>query len=70
MPRGSTREPTYVDRCYARHNFDTQRLCVTGHRRYTLDKPCGATITNSSVSSALLPLRKRVEEGKQLETVY
>uniref|UniRef100_M4BBT7 Uncharacterized protein n=1 Tax=Hyaloperonospora arabidopsidis (strain Emoy2) TaxID=559515 RepID=M4BBT7_HYAAE len=35
----------------------------------TLDNQCGATITDSSASGALLPLWKRAEEGKKLETV-
>ena len=42
---------------------------VTGHRSNTLDNQCGATITDSSASGASIPLSKRAEEGKQLETV-
>uniref|UniRef100_M4BZG9 Uncharacterized protein n=1 Tax=Hyaloperonospora arabidopsidis (strain Emoy2) TaxID=559515 RepID=M4BZG9_HYAAE len=42
---------------------------VTGHRGNTLDSQCGATITDSSASGASLPLCKRAEEGKLLETV-
>ena len=37
---------------------------VTGHRSNTLDNQIGATITDSSVSGASLPLTKRAEEGK------
>ena len=42
---------------------------VTGHRSNTLDNQFGATNTDSSASGASLPLSKRAEEGKQLETV-
>uniref|UniRef100_M4C0C1 Uncharacterized protein n=1 Tax=Hyaloperonospora arabidopsidis (strain Emoy2) TaxID=559515 RepID=M4C0C1_HYAAE len=42
-------------------------VIVTGHRSNILDNQCGATITNSSVGGASLPLCKRADEGKQLE---
>ena len=40
------------------------RTFVTVHPSNTLDNQCGATITDSSASSASLPLCKRAEEGK------
>ena len=51
-------------------NESTQFLAhsrhVTGHRSNTLNNQCGATISNSSVSGASIPLCKRAEEVKQL----
>ena len=56
------------------HTFNYNRYhrntyTVTGHWSNTLDNYCGATITYSCASGASLPLRKRAEEDKQLETV-
>ena len=51
------------------NNISGESSGVTGHRSNTLDNQYGATITISSASGASLPLCKRAEEGKQLETV-
>ena len=57
-----------VSGCIATGSEDKVSRC-NGHRSNTLDNQCGATITDSSASGASLPLSKRAEEGKQLETV-
>ena len=46
------------------------RTFVTVHPSNTLDNQCGATITDSSVSCASLPLLIWQRKEKQLEVVY
>ena len=55
--------------CGIKKIIQREWVIVTGHRSNTLDNQCGATITDSSVIGASLPLCKRAEEVKQLEIV-